>query len=61
MLKILIELESNVIEEIDSFSTGHITIEVNNKILSSKNQTPSQSMMIFISLVELLDGVYLFN
>uniref|UniRef100_UPI0030DCF6C2 hypothetical protein n=1 Tax=Cyanothece sp. BG0011 TaxID=2082950 RepID=UPI0030DCF6C2 len=60
MLKILIELESNAIEEIDSFSKGHITIEVNNKIITSKNKTPSQSMMIFISLVELLDGVRLF-
>ena len=49
-------------QEINGLSLGHITIEGKYGIHSSVNKTPDQSMMIFIAIFELLDGVrYLVN
>ncbi|MDZ8259346.1 hypothetical protein [Nostoc sp. ChiQUE01b] len=61
MLSFKIELEKNEFEEkLDSYSRGHITIQGRYGIISSKNSNKNYSMMIFISLCELLDGIRLF-
>jgi hypothetical protein len=46
-------------EEIDSYTRGHITIQGRHKTISSKILKPNtnQSMMIFISLSDLLWGI----
>jgi hypothetical protein len=44
-------------EEIDSYTRGHITLQGRHKTISSKLSNKNQSMMIFISLSELLDGI----
>ena len=46
-------------EEIDSYSRGHITLQGRHKTISSKisKSNTDQSMMIFISLSELLWGI----
>lgn len=43
-------------EEIDSYTRGHITLQGRHKTISSKISNTNQSMMIFISLSELLSG-----
>lgn len=58
MLNITIELEDN--EEIDGYSMGHMIFEGEKNIVSSKNRMPVQSMMVFLSIVLLLDGVRFF-
>jgi hypothetical protein len=61
MLVLIINLESTEIEEeLDVYSRGHITFQDGNTILSSQDLFPNQSMMIFIALVELLNGIRLF-
>ncbi|WP_449420327.1 hypothetical protein [Phormidium nigroviride] len=58
MLTFKIELEQIEFEEkIDSYSRGHITVQGNSGIISSKLSNKNQSMMIFISLCELLNSV----
>ena len=59
MIKFTLELNEPT-SEIDSFSQGHIIIKKNNTIYSSKNLDINKSMMIFISIVELLDGIRIF-
>lgn len=44
-------------EEIDSYTRGHITLQGRHKTISSKLSNKNQSMMIFMSLSELLDGI----
>ena len=46
-------------EEIDSYSRGHITLQGRHKTISSKisKSNTNQSMMIFISLSDLLWGI----
>jgi hypothetical protein len=46
-------------EEIDSYTRGHITLQGRHKTISSKisKSNTNQSMMIFISLSELLSGI----
>lgn len=44
-------------EEIDSYTRGHITLQGRHKTISSKISNTNQSMMIFISLSELLYGI----
>lgn len=60
MLVFVIELPPGEIEEINSFSLGHMTFHGENGCLTSKNLIPDQSMMIFLSIVQLLDGTRLF-
>ncbi|MEH2225174.1 hypothetical protein [Nostoc sp.] len=61
MLIFKIELEQIEFEEkIDSYSRGHITVQGKYGIISSKLSNINHSMMIFISLCDLLDGVRLF-
>jgi len=49
-------------DEIDGLSRGHMTIKGEYGMHSSMNQTPDQSMMIFLAISELLDGIrYLVN
>ena len=56
-----IEIEEIELEEgIDSYTRGHITIQGKGNIISSKDMTDNQSMMIFISISELLDGIGIF-
>lgn len=58
MLTFKIELEQIEFEEkIDSYSRGHITVQGNSGIISSKLSNKNQSMMIFISLCELINSV----
>lgn len=52
-----IELEESTSRGVDSFSRGHITVEGDDEIISSKGKNPDQSMMIFLSVVHLLDGI----
>jgi hypothetical protein len=42
--------EIKILDEIDSFSRGHITLKGKHGIISSKNTKINQSVMIFISL-----------
>lgn len=42
---------------ISGFEMGGIELSFEGKIISSKNKFPDQSMMIFISISELLDGI----
>jgi hypothetical protein len=57
MLIFKIELDEFEEEEIDSYSRGHITIQGNSGIISSKLSKRNQSMMIFISICDLLNSV----
>jgi len=43
--------------DIDSFSPGHITIMGRKGSSTSKGKQPDQAIMIFLSIVELLDGL----
>jgi len=55
---IKIELEINrTCGSIDGLSRGHITIYGPNSLYTSKHRSPDQSMMIFLSIPLLLDGV----
>lgn len=47
MLSFKIELDESE-EEIDSYSRGHISVEGNSAIVSSKVSNKNQSMIIFI-------------
>ncbi|MEH2375106.1 hypothetical protein [Nostoc sp.] len=61
MLIFKIELEQIEFEEkIDSYSRGHLTVQGRYGIISSKLSNINHSMMVFISLCDLLDGVRLF-
>ncbi|MEM7717504.1 MAG: hypothetical protein AAF349_28845 [Cyanobacteria bacterium P01_A01_bin.68] len=61
MLIFNIEIEqSELKEDIDSYTRKHITIQGKRGIISSQDMKNNQSMMIFISLSELLDGIRLF-
>lgn len=44
-------------DEISGYNLGHINIGNEEKLVSSKNRRPDQSMMIFISIVSFLDGL----
>ena len=44
-------------QEISGLSRGHITIRGKQGIVTSEGKEPDQSMMIFISISELLDGL----
>ena len=58
---IKLEFEDNVIlDEIDILTRGNITLEGKKGIISSSEMSKNQSSMIFLSLVELLDGIRLF-
>ena len=43
--------------ELSEFELGNIDIQIDGSVITSKNKTPSQSMMIFIAVSDLLDGV----
>jgi len=55
-----LRIEFTIVEwkhEINGLSLGHMMIEGKYGTHSSMNKTPDQSMMIFISIFELLDGI----
>lgn len=56
MLKIEIEFEDPD-EELTGFNMGHMTFHGDLGTVTSKNKTPSQAMMIVLSITELLDGL----
>ncbi|AFZ10684.1 hypothetical protein Osc7112_6550 (plasmid) [Oscillatoria nigro-viridis PCC 7112] len=58
MLVFKIEIDE-LEEEIDSYTRGHITLQGRHKTISSKisKSNKNQSMMIFISLIDLLYGI----
>ena len=61
MLIFHIEIEQDELEEgIDSYTRGHITIKGRYGIISSTSMKSNQSMIIFISISELLDGIRIF-
>jgi hypothetical protein len=43
--------------ELSEFELGDIDIQIDGHVITSKNKTPSQSMMIFIAISDMLDGV----
>ncbi|UOG74197.1 hypothetical protein MTX78_19000 [Hymenobacter tibetensis] len=45
-------------DEISAFEQGDMEIHQNDSVISSCNKVPDQSMMIFVSLSDLLDSVY---
>lgn len=56
-----IEIElANFSDEVSSFTLGHMILTYGAKTISSKDKIPNQSMMIFISLSQLLDDLRLF-
>lgn len=57
-LKISIEFDNTFSDDVDSFSRGNITVEGEYVTISSSGKYPDQSMMIFISIVDLLDGLH---
>jgi len=57
MLIFKIELEEFEEEELDMYSRGHITVQGDFGIISSKLLKRNQSMMIFISICDLLNSV----
>lgn len=46
--------------DVSGFDLGHIEVHFNGSILTSKNRIPDQSMMVFLSIVGLLDGLRAF-
>jgi len=56
MLKIEIEFE-DLDERLTGFNMGHMTFHGNIGTVTSKNKTPSQAMMILLSISELLSGL----
>jgi hypothetical protein len=61
MIEIAIELiKPDSVESFDIYERGHITVTGTHGSASSIKKQPDQSMMIFISITELLDGVRLF-
>jgi len=61
MLTFEFEIASENNESVDALSLGHITVKGRSTNATSKGRTPDQSMMIFLALVELLDGVRRFS
>lgn len=58
MLSLELEFISSKMEdEINSFTAGHMTISGLSRLVTSKGKQPDQAMMIFPSIVELLDGI----
>lgn len=56
MYKITFSL-SPIDAELSEFELGNIDIQIDSSVITSKNKTPSQSMMIFIAIADLLDGI----
>lgn len=54
MIEVHAELDD---DEVTGLSTGHLTFTSNSQIFSSKGKKPSQEMMIFLSVIEMLDGL----
>ncbi|MDQ3684470.1 MAG: hypothetical protein M3430_02550 [Acidobacteriota bacterium] len=58
MLTFEFEIAPSIVNgQIDGLSRGHLTISGSHGFVTSKGKTPDQSMMIFLSIVELLNGV----
>lgn len=55
MYKITFSL-SRIDDELSEFELGNIDIQIDGNVITSKNKTPSQSMMIFIAISDMLDG-----
>ena len=47
----------DIIEPLSGFDLGHCSVEGEGRSISSKDATRDQSFMLFISIVDLLDGV----
>ncbi|CDG36526.1 hypothetical protein CTHBC1_1919 [Acetivibrio thermocellus BC1] len=43
-------------ENISGFALGHIDVIFGEKTISSRNKIPDQSMMLFVTVTDLLDG-----
>lgn len=58
MLIFNLEIEQTELKEgIDSYTRGHITVQGKHGIISSKQSKNNQSMMIFMSTSQLIDGI----
>lgn len=58
MLSFELEIIAHDSEDmIDGLSRGHISIKGSKGLVTSKGKQPDQSMMIFLSVVEILDGI----
>ncbi|MCW8879011.1 MAG: hypothetical protein OQJ89_05470 [Kangiellaceae bacterium] len=57
MIKINFTVEADVDGSVHEFDMGDMVINIDGAEVSSKGQVPSQSMMIFIAITDLLDGL----
>jgi len=56
MYKITFSL-ARIDAELSEFELGNIDIQIDSDVITSKNKTPSQSVMIFIAISDMLDGI----
>jgi hypothetical protein len=47
---------SRIDDELSEFELGNMDIQIDDHVITSKDKTPSQSMMIFIAISDMLDG-----
>lgn len=58
MLTFTLELtDRSSSQAVHGLSRGHISVQGSQGIVTSKGRTPDQSMFIFLSIVDLLDGL----
>jgi hypothetical protein len=57
MVRFRLELAAETDDDADDFARGHLTIHGSEATVSSRGSDPDQSMWLFPSAVELLDGV----
>ena len=48
-------------DEITGYDLGHMEIRNETKLITSANRKPNQAMMIFLSIISLLDGIRKFT
>ena len=51
------EFELDTYESLEGFELGDLTITGENANITSKGQSPDQSMMVFLAITDLLEGV----
>lgn len=59
MLKFVIEMEE-LAGPVGGLDMGHFTLQGSKAVATSAGKDPSQAMMVFISIIELLDGLKVF-
>lgn len=49
--------DTSAAQRVTGLSRGHVTLEGDSGIVTSAGRTPDQSMLVFLSIVDLLDGL----